>query len=92
MALRQGGMVYPPESEAAGEEGKVMLNLTIDEEGKVSDAAVVKSSGFERLDQAARDAVLKHWRFRPARKDGKAVPSQALAPINWKLSGPTPEK
>ena len=43
---------------------------------------VQRSSGDRLLDNAAREQVLEHWRFRPAMKDGRAVQAIGLVPID----------
>ena len=62
---------YPEGPKAAGIEGDVLLYLTIDEEGKVTAAAVVRGPHPE-LNEAARKAMFKH-KFRPASKGGRNV-------------------
>lgn len=44
--------VYPEESRLYGEEGIVIVDLEINNEGKVASIQLSQSSGFERLDQA----------------------------------------
>ena len=58
--IRQVAPVYPDEAESAGIEGKVMLDVTVEENGDVSMAKVV--NGHRLLQQAAVDAVMQ-WRF-----------------------------
>ncbi|MGB2887989.1 MAG: energy transducer TonB [Candidatus Acidiferrales bacterium] len=53
---------YPPEVRKAGVEGVLVLSITVDSEGKVTDAQVVKSLG-PALDAAALDTV-RTWRFK----------------------------
>ena len=52
--------VYPEEAKRARVEGKVVLDVTVEENGEVSMAKVV--NGPQLLQQAAVDAV-KQWRF-----------------------------
>jgi protein TonB len=65
---------YPPEAARRRELGVVRLELQIDVQGRVTEVLVVQSSGSPRLDEAARKQLLT-WHFRPAFKDGRAVPS-----------------
>lgn len=65
--------VYPREAAARGEHGAVIVVIHVSERGTTAGADVQSGSGYPALDQAALDAVRK-WRFRPALKDGKAVP------------------
>ena len=64
-------------------EGAVLLQVEVDEKGIPTSAKVVRSldSG---LDKKAIEAALK-WRFKPALKDGKPVPSSAKIEINFKI-------
>lgn len=77
---------YPALSRRLGEEGKLMLRVELDESGHISQASVVESSGYSRLDNAAL-SVVKTWRCRPAIRDGRAVPSVALQPFNFVIEG-----
>jgi protein TonB len=49
---------YPPVSRKLGEEGEVVLALRLNTDGKVTGAAIERSSGFPRLDEAARAALI----------------------------------
>jgi protein TonB len=59
--------VYPPIAFWHGLRGRVVLEATLDEAGRVADARVVRSVPL--LDQAALDAV-RRWRFQPAAGTG----------------------
>jgi protein TonB len=61
--------------------GTVVLDIAIDDQGKVTHATAV--SGPAILRQAAVDAVLR-WRFRPATLDGKSVTSTSQVTIVFK--------
>ncbi|WP_053059556.1 energy transducer TonB [Pandoraea faecigallinarum] len=78
-------VVYPTQSRRVGEEGTVTLRLVIDTRGVVSSANVVKSSGFSRLDQAARTAALA-MRCAPPMQNGRAVEAAATKPFNFNLN------
>ncbi len=45
--------------------GSVVLGLVFDQSGQVRDARVVRSSGFDGLDNIAREGAMK-WRLNPA--------------------------
>jgi protein TonB len=76
---------YPHESLKGREQGTVMLLVLVGVDGKVEDIRIDKSSGYARLDRAARDAV-KLWNFNPARHGGIAQRAWAKVPINFTLS------
>ena len=60
---------YPPASRRMGETGTVVMLLTVAENGRVIDAALDTSSGFDRLDQAALKEA-KVWRLTPGTING----------------------
>jgi protein TonB len=80
---------YPHASMRRGEAGTVLLLLTIDEGGRVRDAEVDKSSGFERLDQAALKEAFRSWTFLPGTRDGTPVPMQRKFAVTFNLDGDT---
>lgn len=75
---------YPAQSRRAGEEGRVVLRVLIDELGHAERIVVQQSSGFARLDDAARDAVQQAL-FSPHREAGRAVAVYAVVPISFRL-------
>ena len=75
---------YPPASRRLEEEGTVRLRFLIGTEGQVLQAEVEKSSGFPRLDEAARAALAK-CQFRPGTVDGKPEASWASMEYHWRL-------
>jgi len=76
---------YPPLSRRLGEQGTVELKLTVGADGHVQTAELLKSSGSERLDDAARSWVASHWRYHPAKRDGRAVPSETRVHVVFDL-------
>ena len=76
---------YPRAALRSGAEGTVLLQVLVDVDGRPLQVGVNRSSGDRRLDVAAREQVLRHWRFRPAMHDGRAVQAIGLVPINFSL-------
>lgn len=76
---------YPSASRRLGEEGKVLLRVRVTAAGLPAAVDIEKSSRFERLDEAARQAVAR-WRFVPARRGDEAVESSVIVPIVFRLS------
>lgn len=64
---------YPTLSRRLGEEGAVILLLAVNEEGRVIEAKVDTTSGFERLDETAVKEALRprNWKFIPGTVNGK---------------------
>jgi len=60
---------YPSFSKRAGEQGEVVVRLIIDESGIVEEVALLRSSGFPRLDRAASE-IGKRYRFKPYSVNG----------------------
>jgi TonB family protein len=63
--------VLPEEAARKGIRGTVILEVTIDVDGTVKDARVLRS--VPMLDAAALEAV-RHWRYEPTTVEGKSVP------------------
>jgi len=70
--LTQPEVRYPEEARRQGVEGQVVVNIEIDEKGRVRKVKLVKGI-HPLLDAAAIEGVRK-MRFRPARAAGEAVP------------------
>lgn len=77
-------LVYPRASRRAGEAGRVVVRVFIDEAGLPREVQVSRSSGFARLDEAAAAAVLKA-RFKPYSDNGQAIAGWALVPLTFDL-------
>ena len=76
--------LYPAMSRRMHEEGKVVLRVFVNPKGGADEVQVRTSSGFARLDDAARDSV-RRWKFIPARRGADAVPAWVLIPISFRL-------
>lgn len=73
---------WPLNAKRHGAQGRVTLHFTVEADGKVSKAAVIRSSGYPALDEAARDALAKCV-FQPETQDGKPVASKVIMPYQW---------
>ena len=73
------GASYPAESRAAGEQGVVVLRVTVDARGRPTAVRIGKSSGHPRLDRAAAEGA---WRCRIS---NAAEGAQFDAPIRFDL-------
>jgi protein TonB len=82
--LRNDPPEYPDDSRAAHEQGIVMLRVEVSESGTALSVHIMKSSGYFRLDQAARRAV-EHWKFHPGMAAELPVPSEADVPVRFTL-------
>jgi TonB family protein len=72
--------VTPPIAQQAGIRGVVIVEVTIDPAGRVTDARILRS--IPLLDAAALDAVRK-WRFEPTLLNGAPVPVIMTVTVNF---------
>lgn len=72
--------VYPSMSRRLREQGTTTLRVLVEPDGRPSRIELESSSGFERLDDAAREAVWR-WKFVPARRGEEAVSAWVLVPV-----------
>jgi protein TonB len=77
---------YPILSRRLAEEGTVRLAITINADGMVSEARVIRTSGFKRLDEAAVEWVMRMWRYRPAMRGATPIASQAEVVLQFRLN------
>ena len=77
-------LAYPKASMRNHEQGTVLLRVHVDREGRPIAIDLVRSSGHDRLDRAARESV-RGWRFRPVQRNGVAVPASGLVPVAFSL-------
>jgi periplasmic protein TonB len=82
--LRNPAPPYPALSKRMGEEGKVILRVSVTPHGSADSVEVKTSSGSPRLDESARKTV-QNWKFIPAKRGETAVQSWVLVPIIFKL-------
>jgi len=75
---------YPSASRRLEEEGTVTLKFLVGVDGRVKESAVDKSSGFKRLDEAARQGLSK-CQFKPGTENGQPVEGWASMRYTWKL-------
>jgi len=80
--VRAPAPVYPAESRRKRERGTCLLRVMVDSSGRPAQIQVERSSGYERLDDAAREAVEKAL-FHPYEVNGIAQPAQVLIPIEF---------
>lgn len=82
--LKNPEPIYPPLSQRLGEEGRVLLRVLVDAEGRAERVELKSGSGHPRLDQAALDTV-RRWRFTPARRGADPVAAWVLVPLTFHL-------
>jgi len=75
---------YPIGARRRGEEGTVVLDVTVNPKGRASDVRLVSSCGFSELDNAAQRAA-GQARFKPGTSNGQPVESAARLTLIFRL-------
>ena len=83
-AAIQEKLVYPEIARKAGVEGRVYVQVIIDERGNVIRATVTKSLGNNGCDEAAV-AAIKSVKWKPAKQRDKPVKVSVGIPVVFKL-------
>ena len=81
-AMKQAPPIYPAAAKTVRQAGVVKVEVTIDENGQVSE--VQKVEGPVLLQGAAKDAIRK-WRFKPFVRDGQPVRAVGFINFNFAL-------
>ena len=82
--LNNPAPLYPKVARDRGIEGKILLEVVVNEDGSALNVKLVSSSGSSLLDESALETV-KNWRFIPAKKFGKFVQAKVIVPIEFKI-------
>ena len=80
----QANLRYPEIARKAGVEGRVYVNVLIDERGNVIDTKILKSLGNNGCDEAAV-AATRAVKWKPAKQRDKAVKVWVGIPVVFKL-------
>ena len=75
---------YPAISRRLSEQGRVVLRVHVDADGRPADVQLHVSSGSSRLDQSALDTV-RRWKFAPAKLGKEPIAAWVLVPIAFTL-------
>ncbi len=78
-------LIYPNLSKRLGESGTVVLRILINEKGLPEQILIHKSTGYNNLDEAGRQAAQRAL-FKPMIENGKPVPVYVLVPLTFQLS------
>jgi len=75
---------YPGLARKRGQEGTVILQVLVNEQGRVDDLEIETSSGYTSLDRAAVSSV-KKWNFEPGRRGEERIAMWVRVPLTFKL-------
>lgn len=81
--IHQEMPVYPPLARRLGKEGRVLLKLLIDADGKLRQVEVVEAAGYG-FTEASLDAV-KRSTYAPGFQNGAKVAMRVLLPVSFRL-------
>ncbi|HEY2071878.1 MAG TPA: energy transducer TonB [Rhizomicrobium sp.] len=76
---------YPLLDQRLNHEGTVLVSISLDARGAVTNVTVARSSGYEGLDAAAMQWVQAHWLYKPARQGDAGVPSNVKASVVFRI-------
>lgn len=78
---------YPAEAIKKGEQGKVLLDITVDATGKVTSVQIDQhgTDAPAELQVAALQAAAS-WKFNSGRKNGEAIGGVIQVPVNFSLN------
>ncbi len=77
---------YPPASLRAEEQGRTVITVSINTQGRVDNCSVTTSSGFPKLDDKSCQLATRRFRFKPALQNGQPVASSKVMPIKWQIT------
>lgn len=75
---------YPASEQRMGEEGTVVVRLTIGADGRVKAVERV-SAASDAFWRATERHALRHWRFKPATVDGRPVESRQTVTVHFRM-------
>ncbi|KAB0665716.1 energy transducer TonB [Oryzomonas japonica] len=75
--------LYPLIARRLGKEGRVVVRLSLDAQGRVQGIETVEANGFGFAEAAS--AAIRKSSFAPAVKNGRGVSSQVLVPVRFVL-------
>ena len=81
--LHNPAPAYPSYSRRMKERGTVFVLVQVSAQGNALQVTLHQSSGYDRLDEAALQAV-KQWRFVPAKRGTTPVAASVVVPIQFK--------
>lgn len=76
---------YPLVARKRGHEGQVMARVQVSEVGEIIDIQLIKSSGWDDLDQMTLE-TLQSWQFKPATRAGTPIAGSVDLSFSFHLS------
>lgn len=77
---------YPAADVRAGNEGNADVEIYVLPNGRVGDARILRSTGFERLDRSALEEAKRNWRLVPGTRNGEPVAQWYKVRVTFKIT------
>jgi TonB family protein len=75
---------FPRTSQLRAQQGVVLLEVKVDESGRVSETQLLRSSGYQMLDRAASRSVLRSWVFDVSNCERKDLPATDWISVEYR--------
>jgi TonB family protein len=79
-------IIYPEEALKIEAQGMVVIQFVVSSKGIVNNLVVLRSSGYQILDNEAMRVILSSPTWVPARQGGVEVAQQFVLPVSFKLA------
>jgi protein TonB len=76
---------FPAAAQMRGQQGTVLLEVKVDESGRVSETQLIRSSGHERLDRIAAVSARKRWVFDVTGCERKDLPATDVVAVEFRF-------
>jgi protein TonB len=77
---------YPAPDIRLGNEGNADVEVYVLPNGRVGDARIARSTGFERLDRSAIEEAKRNWKLIPATRDGQPIAQWYKVRVTFKIT------
>ena len=82
---------YPAEAEAAGKDGRAIVQFIVKKDGSIGNVEIIRSSGDNSLDTEAIRVIASMPKWNPGTLGGKPVNVRFMIPVVFKLPKETPK-
>ena len=81
----QANKRYPKQAKRRRQQGMVKVGFTLQGNGKIINVRIIQSSGYKRLDQSAKTAVLEIGQFKPVPEQIYRDKWEFVVPIDYQI-------
>ena len=80
----QSPTVFPLRSQLRGQSGTVVIEVSVDANGRATGVQLLQSSGHRLLDRAAADSVRKSWQFDTSGCERNDLPATRTVAVEYR--------